>query len=61
MKLLVHLPQGDLAKQQDASIVLPGSKAVVGRLGGHVCKVDTFSKHISSYWGFRRSNSEPLA
>lgn len=60
VEFLVHLSQGHLAKQQDASAAFLGSETVVGRLRRHVCKVDSLSKHVAGHWGLRRGDAQAL-
>ena len=44
----LHISQSNLTKQQDANRIGLGCAAVVGGLGHHVCKVDSFAEHVAS-------------
>lgn len=47
-----------LAEEQNAIISTSVSIAIVRALGEHISKVNTFSKHVTSYRCFRRSYSQ---
>jgi hypothetical protein len=58
---LHRIAQFSLAEEKKRLATRVVRATVVGRLGGHIGKVDTFIKHVPIHWGLWWSNAETLS